>query len=243
MKKMTFVELKLFLRDPTAVFFGLFFPTALLLLNGLLPFSKEASEDLGGLRGIDIVTPIMVGMAIALVAITVLPVHVAQYRERGVLRRMAVTPFRPFLLLVAQVAVQLCAILVSVGLVILVGWLAFDVSPPKSPLAFVLSLVLGVASLFSVGFLVAARVSTAKSAQGIGSLVFFPMLFFAGVFFPVEFMPEIVQRIGDFTPLGAVVQAMRDSWTGASLEPLNIAVMIGMALIATPAALRLFRWE
>jgi ABC-2 type transport system permease protein len=226
--KLTVTELKLFMRDPIAWFFAIAFPPLLLVILGSIPAFREPSEDLGGLRVIDLYVPIMVGFVLAMLAISVVPTYLATYREKGILRRLSTTPVHPAGLLGAQVAMALLIALFAVTLVLGVGIVAF---------------VLAAASLLSVGVLVAAVAPSGRAASGIGTMLFFPMMFFAGLYVPRDAMPAVLRRIGDFTPLGAGVQALQDAAGGAWPQPLHLAVMAAFAVVAGLAAARLFRWE
>jgi ABC-2 type transport system permease protein len=156
------------------------------------------------------------------------PTYLATYREKGILRRLSTTPVHPAGLLGAQVAMALLIALFAVTLVLGVGIVAF---------------VLAAASLLSVGVLVAAVAPSGRAASGIGTMLFFPMMFFAGLYVPRDAMPAVLRRIGDFTPLGAGVQALQDAAGGAWPQPLHLAVMAAFAVVAGLAAARLFRWE
>jgi ABC-2 type transport system permease protein len=241
--KLTFTESKLFLRDPMAVFFAVAFPPLLLAILGAIPAFREPSEDLGGLRVIDLYVPIMVGFVLAMLAISVVPTYLATYRERGILRRLSTTPVQPAGLLLAQLAMALVMALVAVVGVLGVGVVAFGTSVPRQPVGFLVALVLAAAALLAVGLLVAAVAPSGKAASGIGTMLFFPLMFFAGLYFPREAMPPVLRDISDFTPLGAGVQAMSDASAGAWPQPLHLAVMAAFAIVASLAAAKLFRWE
>jgi ABC-2 type transport system permease protein len=129
--KLTFTELKLFLRDPTAVFFTVVFPPLLLGILGAIPAFRQPSEDLGGQRAIDLYVPIMVAFVLAILALSVVPTYLATYREKGILRRLATTPVRPSGLLLAQLAIGLGMALAAVTLVLGVGVVAFDTALPE----------------------------------------------------------------------------------------------------------------
>jgi ABC-2 type transport system permease protein len=118
---------------------------------------------------------------------------------------------RPLTLLVAKLAVWAAAALLSVAFVIAAVRLAFHVPVPAAAGWFILALVLGIASLFALGMLVAVVSPTARTATGLGMLLFFPNMFFAGVYFPTEEMSPTLRQIGNFTPLGAALHAVRDS--------------------------------
>jgi ABC-2 type transport system permease protein len=241
--KLGLVEAKLFLRDPTAVFFALAFPPLLLVILGSNPSFRVPDHELGGLRVIDLYVPIVVGFVLAMFAIGVLPSVLASYREKGVLRRLSTTPARPSDLLLAQMAMGLGMALAAVTVVLGIGAVAFGTGLPERPLAFLVGFALAAAALFAIGLLLAAVAPSGRAASGIGTLLFFPLMFFAGLWVPRAAMPEPLRRIGDFTPLGAGVQALQDAATGSWPRPLHLAVMAACAIGASLAAAKLFRWE
>src|ERR1041384_8227853 len=100
--RLTRTETKLFLREPIVVFFAVAFAPILLVILGLVPAMREHEPELGGLRPIDIYTPILVTMGIALFALSGLSQLFASYREKGVLRRMRTTPVKPGVMIGAQ---------------------------------------------------------------------------------------------------------------------------------------------
>jgi ABC-2 type transport system permease protein len=201
--KLTLTESKLFLRDPIAVFFALALPPLLLGILGSIPAFREATPDLGGLRVIDVYVPIMVGFVLAMLAISVLPNYLATYRERGILRRLSATPVQPASLLLAEMVMAMGMALVAVTAVLGVGVLAFGTAVPAQPFGFLVAFLFTAAALFAIGLFVAAVAPSGKAASGIGTILFFPMLFFAGLWVPRDAMPDLLRRIGDFTPLGA----------------------------------------
>ncbi|GAA4456366.1 ABC transporter permease [Phytohabitans houttuyneae] len=242
--RLTIVESKLFVRDTMSVVMGIAFPAVLLLLLGFaIPGFREATDDLNGLRPIDIYVPIVLAMAICTTSVSVLPTYLATYRERGVLRRLATTPVGPVKLLSAQLVVNGVGTLIAIALAVAVGTAAFGVDLPQQVPGFLIALVLGTAAMFAVGLLIAAVAPRAKTATGIGMLVYFPMLFFAGVWTPGPVMPDGLRRVSDFTPLGAASQAMQDSWTGTFPSALHLVVMAAYVAVAGALAARLFRWE
>src|SRR5215831_1382820 len=112
--KMTWNEIRLFLREPVAVFFGVLFPSLLVVILGSIPAFRVPSNDLGGLRVIDLYVPISIALSLALLALTAMPSYLGTYREKGILRRLAVTPMPPARLLLAQLLTNLVMAIVSV---------------------------------------------------------------------------------------------------------------------------------
>ena len=142
------------------------------------------------------------------------PMVIGQYRERGILRRLGVTPVRPLTLLVAKMTVWAASAILSVALVIAVVRIAFHVPAPAAPGWFALSVLLGIGSVFALGMLAAAAAPTARSAAGLGWLLFFPNMFLAGIYFPTEDMSSTMRQIGNFTPLGSALHAVQGQLDG-----------------------------
>jgi ABC-2 type transport system permease protein len=238
------VEAKLFLRDPVAAFCAIALPALLILVLGLaIPGFREPADVMGGLPPIEVYLPITMALAIATVTMVALLGVVATYRERGVLRRLSTTPVSPPSLLVAQVAVHVVALLVGAGLAWLVAATVFGVPSPRNLPGTLLAFTLGSCTMCALALLVAAVVPTARAASGVGQLVYFPMMFFAGVWTPGSLMPDAVRRIADFTPLGAGSLAVQDAWAGTWPSPLHLAVMAASTVLLGGLAARYFRWE
>ncbi|ALG14669.1 hypothetical protein AOZ06_09665 [Kibdelosporangium phytohabitans] len=240
--KLTGSEFRLMLRDPGIFFVG-FIPILLVMIFGLLPSTSSPSEDFGGGRFIDFYLPPILTMIIAMMALNALTSVLATYRERGVLRRLAVTPVRPVTLMLAQGLVNMIMLSTVTAVVLLLAGLAFDVPLPRQVFGFVLAFVLCVSAMFALGLLIAALAPTGKAANGIGTVTFFPLAFLAGVWTPGPLMPDVVRRISDFSPLGAGSQAMQAAWSGAFPKPLHLVVLLGFTLLVGFIASRLFRWE
>lgn len=241
--RLTATETKLFFREPMIVFFALGFPPILLVILGSIPAFREPDANLGGLRVIDIYAPIVIAMGIALFALNALAQLFATYREKGVLRRMRTTPVKPRVMLGAQLLMATILSVATMLVVLTVGRLAFDVRLPRQLPAYLLGYVLAALAMFAVGLLVASLAPTGKSAGAIGTLVFFPIVFFAGLWIPRDSMNDVLRTISDFTPLGAGVQSLQDAAAGHWPHLLHVAVMLGWTIAAGGLAARYFRWE
>jgi ABC-2 type transport system permease protein len=241
--KLTRNELRLFLREPLVVFFSVLFPTILVVILGSIPDFRVPSPDLGGSTVISLYVGIALALSLAMLGLQFLPSVLASYREKGILRRVATTPVRPIALLAAQMATSLLIAVVSGLLVIAVGRIAFGVGLPGQIAGFVVAYLLSAAGVFALGLLIAALVPTGKAANSIGTLLFFPLMFFAGLWTPREVLPTVLQRIGDFTPLGAGERALHDAATGHWPQLLPMVVLLAYVVVFGAAAARLFRWE
>jgi ABC-2 type transport system permease protein len=240
---MTRIETKLFFREPLLPALVLALPVLLVVGFGLIPGFGDPSADLSGQSGTEYIASLGVAIVLAILGLSILPATLGTYRERGVLRRLRATPVTPRTLLGAQLLLVGGATVAATALLVLVGSVGFGVALPRNPAGFVLAVVLGAAALLSIGLLVAAVAPTAKAASGIGMTLFFPSMFLAGVYVPRETFSPFLRHVSDATPLGAALQAVRDTWQGSWPQPVHLATMAGWALVAALVAARTFRWE
>ncbi|AZQ37527.1 ABC transporter permease [Streptomyces cyaneochromogenes] len=236
-------ETRLFGREPGSLFWILLFPTLLLVILGSIPAFHEHERDLGGLRTIDVYVPVSVLLGLIVSGLQAMPQTLTGYRERGILRRMSTTPVRPSALLTAQMTVYGAAALASALLALVVGRLAFDVRLPEQPFGYLLALLLTVLAALSLGALVSALSRTTKIAGAIGSAVFFPAMFCAGVWMPVQAMPDVLAEAVGYTPFGAASQALNQAAAGDWPGWAHLGVVAAWIVLLTAGAARWFRWE
>ncbi|HTI23120.1 MAG TPA: ABC transporter permease [Kutzneria sp.] len=228
-------ELRLYLREPAAVAATLGLPLLIMVSFGLIitPDGDPIFTYFPGLA---------ISFSLAILSLNLLPTTLAGYREKGILRRLYTTPVHPSKVLIGQLLVS-CAVAAAMAVVVVVAGAIIGFPPPAQPLGFVLAFVLGALALFAVGLLVAAIVPTARMATAVGMLLFFVNMFTGGVFTPREALPGFLTRIGDFMPLGATMQAVRDAWDGHFPQLLHLGVLATITVVFGLAAARLFRWE
>lgn len=235
---------KVFLREPLAVLFGLVFPGLLLFVIGtVFPGATDPSADFDGRSLVDVYAPVSIVLGLATVAITLLPAGLGTDRERGILRRFSTTPVHPRALVAAHLTVQLAAVSCATVIAVSMGMLVFDLPFPRSFGWFIVAYALGAVSLLAVGLLIGAVVPTATSGQAVGMILYFPLLFFAGVYIPLQVMPQGIQTISSYTPAGAAVRALSDSWSGSVPQASSLLVMAGYAVVVGVLAVWLFRWD
>jgi ABC-2 type transport system permease protein len=234
-------ETRLFLRDPLTTLLGVLLPAAVLAGLGAVPALREPSEVFGGLRFTEYFAPSLLAISIAVLGVQNLPTGLATYREKGILRRMSATPVSPFAVLVVQLLLNLVTVALGTVLMVAVAVGVFGVPAPRHPLGFALAFLFGTGAVFAIGLLIAAVAPRAKVAAGIGTVVFMVTQFFAGVYLPKFLLPDVIVRIGDFVPPG--IGAFQGAWTGDGADPVQLAVMVLIAVVATGTAARFFRWE
>lgn len=236
-------ETRLFLREPGSLFWVFAFPSVLLVILGFVPAFGEARDDLGGRRVIDLYVPISILLAMITAGIQAMPPVLTAYRERGILRRMSATPVRPSALLTAQIVLHGAACLGSALLVTVIGRIAYGVPLPQQLPGFVLALLLAVAAALTLGATICALSRTTKAATAVGSGAYLVMMFTAGVWLPVQAMPDILRRIVTITPFGAATQALEQAAAGHWPSWAYLGVVALWTVLLGLAAGRLFRWQ
>lgn len=239
--RLTWLEFKLFLRNPPAVFFTLIFPLLILTVFGSIFGNRPIPGQPGGYM--DASVPGYMAMIVGSLGFMGVPGWIATYREQGIFRRLKMTPIRPIALLTAQGMVGFAGALAGTGLLVVVGMLAFGLRAPAAPLDMIAALFIGYAAIFSLGALLGAVARTARAAQAAGMAFYFPMLFLSGAALPRALMPPGVRRVADFLPLTHVTELLGGLWIGAGWRLVSLAVLGGVLLVAGALAARNFRWE
>jgi ABC-2 type transport system permease protein len=237
---MTWTEAKLFMREPAAVFFTLAFPLLLLLVFGAI-FGNAPIGDTG-FGNVDRSVPGYIAIMIGALSLIGVPITLATYREKGVLRRFRVTPMPTWLVLAAHGLVALVMVLIGTGLVIGAAVALFDLRLPAAPVGVLAATVLGSVSFLAVGFLLGGTLPTARTAQAVGMALFFPMLFLSGAALPRLLFPDLLRQISLFFPLTHVVTLIQNVWMGAGWNTVSLAVLTGLLVTSTAGAIALFRW-
>jgi len=242
--KMTWMETKLFFREPVGAFFTLAFPLMMLFLFGSI-YGNTPTEMFGGYGTVDISIPAYTAMIIATTGLMGLTITLAANRENGVLRRLRTTPVSPFVILAAQVFVMFLMTSIGMLLLVLAGKLVYHVRFEGNVLSVMAGYVLCCLSFYALGFILAALVPTARTAQVVGMALLYPMLFLSGAGFPRELLPETIKKVSNFLPLTYVVNLLRGLWIGESwaMHLSEVIVLITMLVVGTLASIKIFRWE
>ncbi|MFQ6100178.1 MAG: ABC transporter permease [Anaerolineae bacterium] len=242
--KLTLVQMKLYLREPTAAFFTILYAPMMLILFGFI-YGNDPTPFFGGRGTIDVSVPAYIGLIIVTVGLMSVPISTASNREVGILRRFRATPLRPIAYLVASVVGYFVMTLLGVLLLVLVGKVGYNVRFEGHILSVMAGFTLGALSFFSLGYLIAGLAPTARIAQTVGMVVAFPMMFISGATIPLETLPESVRNVARFIPLTHVVILMRGLWFGEGWgEHLTeVAVLVGVLTAGVIVSAKTFRWE
>jgi ABC-2 type transport system permease protein len=236
-------EIKVAWRVPLGLILGVAVPVLVLVIFGTIPAMSKPAGSLGGLSYFSVYFPILIAFVLVMLALISLPVHLASYREQGILRRLSTTPVPPAWMLAAQVIINLALAVLALGILVAAGIAGFGLGAPKQAGGFTLALVLTIAAVFAIGLWVSAIARTAGGAGAIGQLFLYPLLFSAGLWLPQERMAPVLRQLSEWLPLGAAVNAMQHSMQGTFPSAQSLLVLAGWAAVFGFLAVRFFRWE
>ncbi len=241
--KLTFVDIKLLLRNYIAVFFTLAFPLLMLLLFGGI-YGNQPAAIFGGHGSVDITVPgYIAALIIGTTAFMSLPMDLASQRQLGVLRRLRVTPLSPAWVLIAKLASNLLLSLLGMGLVVTAGALIFHTYLPANGLAVLLGILLSSLSLYALGFALASLVRTVNGVRAVSFAVFYPMMFLSGGTLPSQLLPETMRAIGKFMPMTYSVNLIQSLWFGNGWDGTAVLALLGFLALGVLVSVKLFKWE
>jgi ABC-2 type transport system permease protein len=244
--QLTWLEIKIFLREPLGAIGTLFVPVAVFLVVGrAMNRGTGTPRTPGGLEFMQTGLPVMVSVFMAISAVISLVTIISIYREGGILKRLRATPLRPYTILSAHVLAKLLFTAVTLTMMILAGRRFYPAGLQAPVISFAFALLLSTLAILSIGFVIASVVRTARFAQPVSAIVFYPMLGLSGLFVPVEALPSGLQWVAKLLPMTYVVSLLSGIWTGepwsAHLGDLAALAIAGAIFVAISA--RVFRWE
>ncbi len=235
-------EWRLLRREPMILFWALIFPLGLLVVLGSST-SDKPQAGLGGLPFIVVYTPVLMTFTLTLLALSAMPATLASYRDKGYLKRLSTTPIGASRLLAAQLVIVAGLSITVVVLIMLVSHFAYTVPLPSQVIGFILSILLTMAAMASLGLMIASLATSQRVAGAIGGILFFPLMFFAGLWVPQQQMGATLRTISQYTPLGAAVPAITNSDFGSWPGTTHLLVLAAYAVVLLRIAIRFFRWD
>src|SRR5436190_19840460 len=240
--KLTWLETKIFTREPMGFVGTLLVPLVMFVILGR---AFGVQRPLAPQVDIPFNVAILAAILIAISAVQSLVAIISIYREGGILKRLRSTPLSPVTIMGAQVAVKLCFTVISLTLLMLAGRRLFPGVRQVNVFSFTAAVVLGTFSILSLGFLLASLVPTARFAQPISAFVLYPMLALSGLFFPVAKLPRWLEAIAYSLPTTHAVALLNGVWDGSgwSAHWINVAALFVLFAAYTTLSTRVFRWE
>jgi ABC-2 type transport system permease protein len=235
-RRLVTAEIRLLLRDPLTLTFVLVFPIVTMLIIGG-SFGTQA-DDAFPVNPTHWYVASYFTVVIGATGLIMLPVHIASYRERGVLRRLAASGFPRWSFALAEIVIGLVAIVVSCVLLMLVAAPVYGVPAVQDPLRVGLGVLAGSVAFVSLGILLGTVMPSARAAQAIGLLLFFPSFLLGVGGPPPAVLSDALRSISDVLPLKLVTDAVREPWLGLGDGTGSLLIVTVVAVAATALAAR-----
>lgn len=244
--KLTWLEIKIFVREPMGVIGAILIPVVVLLVLGRTLGGRSGEPMTPATRSfLSLEAPVFAAILIVFSAVLSLVTIVSIYREGGILKRLRATPLSPLTILGAQVLVKLLLAVVTLALTVLAGRTLYPVPLDGRMMSFTVALLVSSVSILAMGFVIASVVPTARFAQPFAAGILYPMLALSGLFIPIAAMPPGLRTISHALPLTYAVSLMKGTWRG---EPWSghlgdVAALAVCTAVCLVASARVFRWE
>lgn len=195
---------------------------------------------------IDFLVPGLIGFSLMATCLFSVGVVVVSYREKGKLRRLAVTPLPKSIFIAGQILTRYLIVLLQAVLLIVISIVLFDVRMIGGIVSFFIALTIGMFAFIAIGYSIASIAKTPETASGIANVLFLPMTFLSGVYFSVDGLPEYLQPLVEFLPLTHLVNAIRSIFNNgtALLELLpEVGILAAWMVICFAFSVKKFKWE
>jgi ABC-2 type transport system permease protein len=247
--KLSWVEMKLFAREPLTVAFTFALPLVfLVVMAGVFGNEPETLEETGepvwrGVGPTDYYVPAYVGLVMAAIGLIAVPVHIAAYREQGILRRLRASSLSIATIIGSQVIVGVVTATLAGAVLVVATFGIYGAGAPEAPAQVLLAFAVSVVSFSALGVLLGSVLPNARAGQGAGLLLFFVMMMLAGAGPPPEVMTEPMRIVGDLTPLRYVIIILQDAWLGFGWDGAAYLIVTGVLVVSSAISLVVFRWE
>jgi ABC-2 type transport system permease protein len=243
--KLTWIELKVFMREPLGAFGTIGFPVLIFLVVGRIVGGKPGTSPFAVGSFIRVGLPVLASILIAISSVLSLVTIISIYRVGGILKRLRATPLRPQTILTAHVMVKLFLTAVTLLLMVLAGKRYYPVGVHVPIFSFTVALLITTWSILAVGFVIASIVPTARFAQPVGAFIFYPMIVLSGLVEPLASLPPALRAAARALPLAYAVSLLEGIWNGEpwSWHFSDVAVLALVFVVCTALSAKIFRWE
>jgi len=243
--KLTWIEIKIFLREPLGAFGTIGIPVLVFVVTGRIVGRSLPPTSLAASSFIGVGLPVLASVLITISAVLSLVTIISIYREGGILKRLRATPLRPQTILTAHVVVKLLLTAATLALMVLAGKRYYPVGIHAPLFRFTMALLISTCSILSIGFVIASIVPTARFAQPIGAVIMYPMIAVSGLFVPVTSLPPALQAVARVVPLTYTVSLLDGIWKGDawSAHMGDVAALAVVFIVCTALSAKVFRWE
>jgi ABC-2 type transport system permease protein len=230
-------EARLMLRDPLTLTFVFAFPVVTMLIIGG-SFGTTPDPAFDGVNPAHWYVASYLTVIIAAVGLVTVPVHLASYRERGVLRRFAAAGFPRYSFALAELVIGLVTIAAAAALLLAVAAPVYGIPTVARWGPVIAGLVAGSVGFVSLGVLLGSLLPSARSAQAVGLLLFFPSFLLGAGGPPPHVMGSALQHVASVLPLTLVTNSVRVPWLGLGHATGTLAEVIALSVAACVVAAR-----
>ena len=243
--KLTWIEIKIFMREPLGAIGTIGIPVLVFLVAGRMVGRRAALTSPAASNFVGVGLPVLASVLILIAAVLSLVTIISIYREGGILKRLRATPLRPQTILTAHVIVKLLLSAATLVLMVAAGKRYYPVGIHAPLAGFTMALLISTCSILSIGFLIASLVPTARFAQPIGAVIMYPMMAVSGLFAPVESLPRAAQAVAKVLPLTYAVSLLEGIWKGDLwwAHARDLTTLCVAFIVCTAISAKLFRWE
>jgi ABC-2 type transport system permease protein len=217
-------------------------------VRGIKPMFNLVVEDVQARpqRYIDFLLPGILAYMLMNLCIAGSGFNIVEYRRRGILKRLFVTPIQPKDFIVAIIISRMIIVLTQISIMLGLAVMLLDINVVGGLASLYGMVILGTFIFLCIGFFLGSLAKTQEAIQPIVALTSFPQLILSGVFFPISAMHEFIQPIANVLPLSVVVSGLR-SITNDGMPLLTInATTIGIGIwmgISFFVAIKYFVWK
>ncbi|MGN0132394.1 MAG: ABC transporter permease [Lachnospiraceae bacterium] len=240
--KLYWIEQKLGFRSCDMLIFGVGMPVGVLVLIAMIAGEKMAGE---GYTYLESSFASLIAVGICATAFMGIPLTIADYRDKKILKHFFTTPCSPMWILGSDVMCGAVSAVLSAVSVSFVSVIFFGYRMRGSFPGFIGAWFLTMISMFSIGLLIASLCRTVKTANAVTSLVYFPMLFLSGATIPYELFPKGLQKFADFLPLTQGIKLMKAVSMGIQTDAVwrTVVLLVIITIICGAISVKTFRWE
>jgi ABC-2 type transport system permease protein len=239
-------DLKVFRRNPAALFFTAILPVIFLcLFVGI--FGNERLKEYDDVRSSTLQVPAFIALAVISAAFVSLAIGFTRSRESGVLKRVRATPVAPWIVFAGKIGTSIVMTAIITVVLMAIGRVGFGVALPSHTLPGLLSaLAVGTAAFCALGIAFTRLIPSEDAAPAMTNAVVLPLYFVSGVFVPFRQLPEGLQQVAELLPAQPFVDALRIAFdpntVGSGVAGADLLKLAAWGLVGLVLAVRLFGW-
>jgi ABC-2 type transport system permease protein len=242
---LTWIEIRIFMREPLGAFGTIGLPVVVFLVVGRVVGRGLPPSSFAPTGFIRVGLPVLASLLIAVSSVLSLITIISIYREGGILRRLRATPLRPQTILTAHVIVKLMLTAATLALLVLAGKRYYPVGVHVPFFSFTIALLISTLSILSIGLVIASIAPTARFAQPIGAAILYPMVAISGLVVPIELLPPVLHALARMLPMTYAVSLLEGIWKGDGwfAHVGDVAALAVAFVLCTALSAKVFRWE